>query len=347
MRRRTDLGLSLYDVHADGSGNVFSTVKRPILNIRPNFQHWAFGRPREFSADLLMIGFLEQQNFAYDVITDHCLHTLGVDGLAGYNTLITGSHPEYPTLASLNAYANFAARGGNICYLGGNGFYWLSVVDSTNPHRLEVRRGDQGVRTFGLPGGERHHSLNGAQGGLWRSRGRAANHLFGVGCCGEGLGPGVPHSRAAAEVHQPSSSSPVLAAARSKYSSWVFEGLDPDELIGMHGFGGGASGDEIDRWDPEHGSPDDAIVLASSTGHPDNFGLFPEDTAFQDTQTLGTQTTRIRSDIIIRPTPAGGLVFSVGSMNWYCSLGWDGYANNVAKITENVLRRLEQSARVG
>jgi hypothetical protein len=37
-------------------------------------------------------------------------------------------------------------------------------------------------------------------------------------------------------------------------------------------------------------------------------------------------------------TSAGGAVFSVGSINWYSSLGWDAYKSNVAKITENVLR---------
>ena len=334
MSRRDDLGLSLYDVHADGSGTVFSSTKRPMLNVRPGFQHWAFDRPREFSADLLMIGFLERLAIPYDVLTDHDLHANGVGCLTSYSTIITGSHPEYPTVRSLDAYAHFAARGGNIMYLGGNGFYWLSVLDdrSTNqPHRLEVRRGDQGVRTFQLPGGERHHGLNGAQGGLWRSRGRSANALFGIGCCGEGVGPGVPYRRTA-----------VAAKADAKKEArfaWVFEGLGPDELIGEFGFGGGASGDEIDRWDPLHGSPEEAVVLASSTGHSDDFALFPEDYGFQDVKTLGTQTDRVRSDIVLNEIPGGGSVFSVGSMNWYCSLGWDGYKNSVAQVTENVIRR--------
>ena len=33
-----------------------------------------------------------------------------------------------------------------------------------------------------------------------------------------------------------------------------------------------------------------------------------------------------------------GAVFSVGSINWYCSLGWDDYGNNIARMTGNVLR---------
>jgi hypothetical protein len=202
--------------------------------------------------------------------------------------------------------------------------YWKSVVDPARPHRLEVRRGDQGIRTFSLPGGERHHSLDGSQGGLWRSLGRAANYLFALGCCGEGVGPGVAYK--------------VTDAGKDSSFSWVWDGINTDELIGEEGFGGGASGDEIDRWDPQYGSPEDAVVLATSIGHPDEFVMFPEDIGFQVTEIKGTETDLIRSDITLHQTPGGGRVFAVGSMNWYCSLGWDAYENNVAKLTENILR---------
>ena len=35
----------------------------------------------------------------------------------------------------------------------------------------------------------------------------------------------------------------------------------------------------------------------------------------------------------------GGGVFSTGSITWAASLSHDGYQNNVARITGNVLRR--------
>jgi hypothetical protein len=108
-------------------------------------------------------------------------------------------------------------------YLSGNGFYWMSATDPARPPRLEVRRGNEGLGTFSLHGGEHHHSLTGQKGGLWRSRGRAANFLFGVGRCGEGTGPGVPYKRTAASNY------PEL--------SWIFEGIDKDELLGIEGFG--------------------------------------------------------------------------------------------------------------
>jgi N,N-dimethylformamidase len=53
----------------------------------------------------------------------------------------------------------------------------------------------------------------------------------------------------------------------------------------------------------------------------------------------GTQSPKVRADMVFFETPHGGAVFSVGSINWLGSLGWNGYANNVARVTENVLRR--------
>ncbi|OQU97973.1 hypothetical protein CLAIMM_03821 [Cladophialophora immunda] len=324
LTRRRDVGLSNYDVHNDDSGTVFSSAKRPILNLRPGYVMWAFERPRELSADSMMIGFLERQKIPYDIVTDHDLHFHGASALAPYHTVITGSHPEYPTVESYNAYENFARRGGNIMYLGGNGFYWVSALDTARPWRLEVRRGDQGVRTYTLPGPERIMSLNGTQGGLWKSRGRSSHGLFGISFCAEGVGPGVPFKRTE------KSFAPDL--------EWMFKDISPEQLIGEFGLGGGASGDEIDSFDLACGSPTNGVVVATSTGHPDAFGIVPEITMFPITKTLGTQTDEIRSDIVYYETDAGGAVFSVGSINWYCSLGWDDYNNNVAKLTENVIR---------
>lgn len=327
IQRRPDLGLSVYDCHNDGSGVCYSSSKRPILNVRPGYVMWAFSRPREFSADLMMLGFLEQENIPYEILTDHDLHARGAGALHGFNTVITGCHPEYPTLASFAAYTAFAKRGGNLMYLGGNGFYWVSALDAeARPHRLEVRRGDVGVRCFTLPGGEHVNGLDGQRGGLWRSRGLSCNTLFGVGFCAQGTGPGVPYRR--------------TDASRDPKLAWMFAGVDDDGdgLIGRYGFGGGASGDEIDRYDVQNGSPEGALILATSTGHSDEFGIAVEDLSFPAMNTLGTQTDLIRSDIVYYITAGGGAVFSVGSINWYCSLAWNAYDNNVARLTSNVIK---------
>ena len=49
MKRRSDLGLSLYDFHKDGSGVIYSSPRRPLLKLRPDYIHWALHRPRMMS----------------------------------------------------------------------------------------------------------------------------------------------------------------------------------------------------------------------------------------------------------------------------------------------------------
>jgi N,N-dimethylformamidase len=48
---------------------------------------------------------------------------------------------------------------------------------------------------------------------------------------------------------------------------------------------------------------------------------------------------RVRADVVYLPYPEGGAVFSVGSCSWCGSLSTSGYANDISRITENVLRR--------
>ena len=110
----------------------------------------------------------------------------GQAGVSRYGTIITGSHPEYHTAESLKAYVDFIKAGGNVMYLGGNGFYWSCATTSENLHRVEIRRGGEGVRPFTCAGGDRIFSSNGQSGLLWRSRGLASNSLFGVGSCAAG-----------------------------------------------------------------------------------------------------------------------------------------------------------------
>jgi hypothetical protein len=319
---RKDVGLAMYDLHRDGYGAVFSSTKRPIMNVRPAFVHWGFDRPREFSADLFFINFLEKEGIEYDVLTDHDLNEFGMQALEGVETLVFNCHPEYTTLRNLQLYDAFSARGGNMMYLGGNGFYWVTSHDPTRSHRIEVRRGVQGCRAFELPGGEFVHSMTGEQGGLWRARGRAPNFTFGIGSAACGLGAGVGFKRSEASF--------------DSAVSWVFEGTEKDELIGA--FGGGASGDEIDRYDAALGSPEDAVVLATSETHSDLFGAFNEEIMFPMLNTMGPTCAKVRSDMAIFETAGGGRVFSVGSINWIWTMAWNNYENNVARVTANVLR---------
>jgi hypothetical protein len=133
-----------------------------------------------------------------------------------------------------------------------------------------------------------------------------------------------------------------LSVTHPELSSWMFQDIPDGELLGenaLGALGGGASADEIDRMDFRYGSPSNIVVVASSTGHPDAFGLFPEDVNFPVLNTLGTQTDLIRSDITYYETRSGSAVFSVGSISWYGGLAWNNYDNNIALLTKNVLLR--------
>jgi N,N-dimethylformamidase len=52
----------------------------------------------------------------------------------------------------------------------------------------------------------------------------------------------------------------------------------------------------------------------------------------------------VRADMVFYETPNGGAVFSTSSIAWAGSLAHDGYANNVSRITENVVRRFLDKA---
>ena len=328
MAEHRELGLSLYDVHSDGSGVSYSSRLRPILNMRPKYRAWRLhDAPRHFAADLYLIGWLEAHGVAYDVITDEDLHAEGVDLLGRYRAVLTGSHPEYLTSAMLSAVAQYLEAGGRLMYLGGNGFYWVTSVDPERPHLIELRRGVCGTRSWESMPGECYHSTTGEFGGLWRLRGRAPQRTVGVGFAAQGWGGACGYRR--------------LASSHDPRVSFIFEGIADDEMIGDFGLVlGGAAGDEIDRFDLELGSPAHALVLATSAGqHSDYYQVTAEDVPIVVPGQGGTTSPKVRADMVFFETGQGGAVFSVGSINWLGSLGWNGYANNVSKVSENVLRR--------
>jgi N,N-dimethylformamidase len=102
----------------------------------------------------------------------------------------------------------------------------------------------------------------------------------------------------------------------------------------------GAAGDEIDRYDPEFGTPPETLRLATSEGwHTDYYQLVVEDVTMILPGRGGTEDPRVRADMTLTEASNGGAVFSVGSINWIGSLPTNGFENNVSRVTENVLRR--------
>ena len=320
---RPEYGLSLYGLHPDGSGNCLSTALRPIVNMRPRHRHLdQWGLP----ADLHLVDWLTARGFAFDVATDHDLHSEGQELLDRYRVVIAPSHPEYCSEQMLDAWSGYLAGGGRALYLGGNGFYWVTGFHPEKRHLIEVRRGEAGSRPWQSPPGELHLATTGEPGGLWRSRGRAPQKLFGVGMSALGW--------------DRSSSYRLLPHASHPRVSFIFEGIDLEEPIGDFGLvGGGAAGHELDRYDRSLGTPPDALLVAASEGHSDNYQGTQEEIFFPVATNGGSENFRVRADIVYYSNDRGGGVFSSGSVAWCGSLAHDDYDNNVSRMTENVLRR--------
>jgi N,N-dimethylformamidase len=318
--------MSLYDLHADGTGCCFSSRLRPIVNMRPKYSLALIGGPHQFNADLHLVDWLETMGFAYDVITDEDLHAEGVDLIRAYRTLLFGTHPEYPTERMLDAIEAYTNGGGRLVYLGGNGFYWVTSVDPERPHLIEVRRGARGTGSWRSFPGEWHHATTGEPGGLWRDRGRAPQRYVGVGMTAMGFARALPFRR-----------EPGSHDARAAF---IFEGIDDAEPIGAGGLVlDGAAGHELDRIDMSLGTPPHALLLATAAGFPDDYQHVVEEVEGSDSKQGGSVNPLVRADMTFYETPNGGAVFSAGSMCWCACLSANTYKNSVSQITRNVIER--------
>ena len=192
------------------------------------------------------------------------------------------------------------------------------------------RHGLATATCLALPGAA-HHSTTGEWGGLWSERGRPAEGLAGVGTTAVGFERAEPYRR--------------TAASRDPRAAFVFEGVG-NEPIGDAGLHlGGAAGWEIDRADVARGTPPHALVLASSSGHSDTYSsIEPPDISVPHDQ---GRDELIHADMVLFETPAGGAVFSVGSITWSACLSWGGYRNPVSTVTRNVLERFRTGAPIG
>jgi N,N-dimethylformamidase len=321
-------GLSTYNVHSDNSGICHASHLRPLFNFRPGFLTFGTGKGsglRHMQADSHLISWLHHKGIEFDVITDQELHDEGVASIREYECVMTGSHPEYHTVETLDALQEYRDNGGNFIYLGGNGFYWKIVSHPEHPGIFEIRRAEDGIRAWAAETGEYYHAFDGSYGGLWRRNGRPPQMLAGIGFSAQGEFHGSFYRR---KCYDPE-------------SDWIFEGID-DDIIGDFGFsGGGAAGFELDRVETRLGTPENAIVLGSSEGHDDGFMLVPEEQLTHLTTWSGKPAHElIRADIIYCDLPGGGSLFSTGSITFCGSLPWNDYDNNVSKMLENVVRKM-------
>ena len=331
LQEHYEFGRSCYEVHQDGSGVIFSTRRRPILTMRPRCLAWFLSEaPWQFPADLYIAHWLETENQAFDAITDEDLHRDGFEQLRDYRVVLTGSHPEYVSRTELDALEQYVSSGGRLMYLGGNGFYWVVSYHPEKPHLMEIRRPVAGTRPHEAAPGEHRHATSGERCGLWRHKGRPPQRLTGVGFSAQGFDRSTYYER--------------LQDSFDERAAFIFEGIGADERIGDFGLvGEGAAGAEIDRFDPQLGSPLNALVLATSGPLSDNYLMVSEEVLETPPGLGGTEQPTIRSDMVYSRLEGGGAVFSVGSIAWSASLSHNGYDNNVARITSNVLRRFLNS----
>ena len=323
-------GLSTYDYYVDGHGVAYTSWRRPILNMRPEYRH-EYGAIHQFPGDLHLIDWLEAQGHEYDVITDHDLLRDGADLLNRYSVVLTGTHPEYYTREMVDAWEDYLCAGGRCMYLGANGIYWVASVHPEKSWVMEVRKGETGAAAWKARAGEYHHSTNGERGGLWRYRGRPPQKIWGTGFTSFGF----DHSGYFVQMPD----------AGGDQASWIMAGIDSDDVIGESGLvGGGAAGWELDRYDRSLGTPPHALLLASSIEHSVNYYVVNEDIFFPHAGMHGGEHPNVRADLVYFTTPNGGAVFSASSISWCGSLSWNDYDNNVSRMMNNVLTQFAKDA---
>jgi len=324
------IGYSVYEVHDDDSGVFHSSRLRPLVDLQPKIKSFLGGCGSniwQFNADTHILGWLDHIGKDYDVITDEDLDAEGLRLLERYNVILTGTHPEYYTANMVSGMQGFTDRGGRLMYLGGNGFYWVVSFNEDMPGIMECRRAEDGIRPWEPGYGQYYHGFTGEYGGLWRRNGRPPNHLCGVGMTSQGFDVSEPYI--------------VSPEAKNPRAAFIFEGIEGDTIGDFGLAGGGAAGLEVDRVDDVQGTPEHALVLASSTRHTDIYLMVPEDLLDPTPDWSGTQCDIIRSDLTFFETPGGGAVFSVGSIAWPGAMAWNTYDNEIAKMTENVLKRFD------
>lgn len=321
-------GLSTYNYHCDGSGISHASHHRPLFNLRAGYM--TFGNTdcsglRHFQADSHLLCWLHEKGIAYDLVTDRELHDDGVAAIAGYKAVTTGTHPEYHTAETLDALRDYRDGGGNLIYLGGNGFYWRIAIHPENDSLLEIRRAEDGIRAWAAEPGEYYNAFDGTYGGLWRRNGRAPQDLVGIGFAAQGEFYGDPYRRV--------STDPAY--------DWVFDGIE-GEIIGDFGLSGnGAAGFELDHIDYRLGSPDNIVLLARSVTRENGFMLVPEEQLTHLTNlTGGPEKDALHADMIWADYPSGGAVFATGSITFCGSLPWNGFDNNVSRLLQNVVTRM-------
>jgi N,N-dimethylformamidase len=79
--------------------------------------------------------------------------------------------------------------------------------------------------------------------------------------------------------------------------------------------------------------------VARSEDHSNAFQLVNEEMNVSFAGSDGRFSSAVRADMVFFEHPGGGAVFSTGSIAYVGALSHQGYDNNIARLTRNVLRR--------
>ncbi|WP_181174080.1 N,N-dimethylformamidase beta subunit family domain-containing protein [Mesorhizobium sp. B2-5-7] len=318
---------SLYDYHSDLSGVSICSTRKPKATLRDDYKYPLCGCPHNLPVDLHFLRFCHNNDIAFDLITDRDLHELGLAGLQEYQAVITGSHPEYMSVEMEHALRQFAAAGGSIAYLGGNGFAGKVAFQDD---LMELRRSPlEAGRTWDGPIAEQSLSITNQPGGYLRASGRGEFSLTGVAISLMGFDGARPFTRTP-ESRQPS-------------AAWLFDGVT-SETFGDEGIVlGGAAGYEVDATDPHLGTSPDTMVIARATGFPDSF--VHDATRWYEGGDRERDERRC-AEMTLRHLPSGGLIFCASSVAWCGALPAGDAMNDVGRITRNLLTHLAQEKRL-
>lgn len=329
LSRHPEWGLSLYDTHHDGSGVGQASRWRPIPTLQPDVRAWQAGEGSglwNYPGDLLLVQWLEREGVPWHALTDEELHAGGADVLAPYGVVLTGNHPEYATPALVRAYREHLDGGGRLMYLGGNGFYWRIACHPQRPGVIELRRAEDGNRSWAEEPCEYFHAFDGGYGGLWRRSGIPPQSWLGVGYAGQGFRRSTGLRRAA-------------DADRAEVA-FVFDGVAPGDFGTRGAIGGGCAGIEVDRRDELLGSDPSGWWLATSLPLDATYLAANEELLVSRPTLAAPFSPAVRADVVLQALPGGGAVFAAGSIAWIGGLCPQRGDAAVQRITRNVLDRL-------
>lgn len=312
---------SLYDFHNDLSGVSITSYKKPKVTLRDDYRYPLCGCPHNLPVDLHLLRFCHANGIAFDLVTDHDLHREGLACLEGHQSLMTGSHPEYMSVEMEEAIRAFAAGGGSIAYLGGNGFAATVAFDDD---LMELRRSPlEAGRTWDGPVAEQALSITNEPGGFLRHRGRGEFSLVGGAISLMGFETARSFTR--------------TDESRRPECAWLFEGVE-GESFGEGGMVlGAAAGYEVDATDPHLGTHPDTMVIARADGLPQTY-LHDPTRWYPGGEAEGLD--RRCAEMTLRHLANGAIIFSASSVAWCGALPDTNRMNDVGRITLNLLRRL-------